>query len=86
MKALIIGGIVAVSALAATPTGQSEGPPACPPPTRYLLPPPPADEAIDRNGDGLVCWILVNGNGNTDVGGFVVLDDLVVLPGDQPPP
>jgi len=43
----------------------------------FPVPPAPGDESADRNGNGLVCFKVIpgQGNGNSVVPGIVVTDD-----------
>jgi hypothetical protein len=75
-KFVIAGFVIAAAVVIAPPAGSQ--PPQCPKgPGWFVSPPSPGDVVVDRNGNGLICVIGVQGRGSSrDVPGFSVTDDL----------
>ena len=66
----VMGSLVGTSAAIA-----SADPAPCPP-SFVLFPPAPGDESFDRNGNGLICFHPVGGEGgNSTIPGFTIKDD-----------
>jgi hypothetical protein len=72
----VMGSVLGTSAAMA-----SADPAPCPP-SFLLVPPAPGDEHFDRNGNGLICFHPVGGQGgNSEVPGVTIKDD---NPSDAP--
>jgi hypothetical protein len=72
-------GLGAAPALAdqSTASAQQVGP--CPSGEWSASAPAPGDEGVDRNGNGVICVLVIGGQGgNSVVPGVVVIDDIPV--------